>query len=161
MCTACTLCTFCVRCYTVYTVQGPLCDQHANSAMRIPLIADQKGKTKRRMSKTPPPPAPMFLPSSVSTATVLPVCELCSQYHPRHRPISARSLDQRRSICMSGESRRTLRMTSGPFDPGLRCHPSSPHSPSRMVWSPSNRGQGSQLVDQRLLGNQSIRLGPT
>lgn len=44
------------------------------------------------------------------------------------------------------------RMTSAPADPQSCCHPSSPRSPSWMVWSPSNRGQGSPLVDQRLLG---------
>lgn len=64
-------------------------------------------------------------------------------------------------ICMSGASHRGCRMTSGPADPQSCCHPSSPRSPSWMVWSPSNRGQGSPLMDQRLLGNQSIRLGPT
>lgn len=52
-------------------------------------------------------------------------------------------------------------MTSGPADPQSCCHPSSPLSPSWMVWSPSNWGQGSPLMDQRLLGNQSIRLSPT
>lgn len=62
---------------------------------------------------------------------------------------------------MSGASQRAHRMTSGPADPQLRCHPSSPRSPSWTVRSPSNRGQGSRLTDQRLLGNQSIRLGPT
>lgn len=65
------------------------------------------------------------------------------------------------SICMSGVSQRGCRMTSAPTDPQSCCHPSSPYSPSWMVWSPSNRGQGSPLMDQRLLGNQSILLGPT
>lgn len=55
-------------------------------------------------------------------------------------------------ICMSGVSRGGCRMTSAPADPQSCCHPSSPRSPSWMVWSPSNRGQGSPLVDQRLLG---------
>lgn len=64
-------------------------------------------------------------------------------------------------ICMSGVSQRGCRMTSGPTDPQSCCHPSSPRSPSWMVWSPSNRGQSSLLMDQRLLGNQSIRLSPT
>lgn len=61
------------------------------------------------------------------------------------------------SICMSGASHRGCRMTSGPADPQSCCHPSSPLSPSWMVWSPSNGGQGSPLMDQRLLGNQSIQ----
>lgn len=64
-------------------------------------------------------------------------------------------------ICMSGASLRGCRMTSGPADPQRCCHPSSPLSPSWMVRSPSNWGQGSPLMDQRLLGNQSIRLSPT
>lgn len=33
-------------------------------------------------------------------------------------------------------------MTGAPTDPQSCCHPSSPRSSSRMVWSPSNRGPG-------------------